>query len=240
MALGINTDTAGGDFLPRVQYDARAGRWSRVDRTNVNGSWESNPVDITDVFNAVFDYASIMTGWIDFTQPAFVLVPLGHPKPPEPAGEKWKEGFRMRIKLAKAAGGDVREFGSTAKAVIKAVSDLHDEYLKGVQGNPGMLPVVAMTGVLAVKTGSGQTTSTNYKPVLRIERWVNRPADMPLVVPTQSSNVTPMRMAPPSTSSAAVPPPQQRAAQVQQAAQPAPAATSAPANTPAAAENDFG
>ena len=232
MALNINTETKGGDFLPRVQYDARAGRWTRVDRINADGEWDSVPVDITDVFNAVFDFTSIMTGWIDFTQPAFVLVPLGASKPAQPPGEKWKEGFRMHIKLAKAAGGDVREFGSTAKAVIKAVSELHDAYLEGVKGNPGMLPVVAMTGVKAIKTGSGQTTSTNYSPVLRIERWVNRPADLPFN--TDGSAAAPgagMKMSPPSTSSAAVPPPQQL--------RPENNATR-PQNVVPISENDFG
>ena len=61
----------------------------------------------------------------------------------------------MHVKLSKASGGDVRVFGSTAKAVIKAVSELHDVYLDGVKGNPGMLPVVAMTGVKQVVTGTG-------------------------------------------------------------------------------------
>jgi hypothetical protein len=83
MALGINTQS-GGDFLPVVKYDARAGRWSRVDRSNSNGQWESNPVDITQVFGAVFDFASIQTGWIDYTTPSFVLAPLGKDHPSKP------------------------------------------------------------------------------------------------------------------------------------------------------------
>jgi len=230
MALNINTDTKGGDFLPRVQYDARAGRWTRVDRfiDPMTGQWASTPVDITAEFNAVFDFAQIKTGWIDFTQPAFVLVPLGVPTPPQPAGDKWKEGFRMHVKLSKTSGGDVREFGSTAKAVIKAVSELHDVYLEGVKGNPGMLPVVAMTGVKQKVTGSGQQKSTNYSPVLRIERWVNRPTDMPIDPGAGAAAGASMpRTQPPSTSAAAVVPPQ---------AQQQPAPTPAPA----AAENDFG
>jgi hypothetical protein len=208
MALGINTQS-GGDFLPVVKYDARAGRWSRVDRSinSFTGQWESRPEDITQVFGAVFDFASIQTGWIDYTTPSFVLAPLGKDHPAKP-GEKFKEGFRLPVKLAKAAGGDVREFSSTAKAVVGAVSELHDAYLEGEKGNAGMLPVVAMTGVRAIVTKTPQGSTTNYSPILRIERWVNRPPDLPLD-PDAKVGASMPKTQPPSTSSAAVPPPQQ-------------------------------
>jgi hypothetical protein len=63
MALGMNYDTSGGgDFLPIVKYDARAGRIFRVDRLDrVN-----NPVDITRSFKAVIDLENIEVGWLDF------------------------------------------------------------------------------------------------------------------------------------------------------------------------------
>lgn len=207
MALGINTQS-GGDFLPVVKYDARAGRWARVDRSNSSGQWESKPVDITEVFGAVFDFASIQVGWIDYMVPSFLLAPLGKDRPSQP-NDKYKEGFRLPVKLAKAAGGDVREFSSVAKSVVSVVSELHDEYLTGEALNPGMLPVVAMTGVRAVVTKTQAGSTTNYSPILRIERWVNRPADLPLD-PGSTVGFSMPKTQPPSTSSAAAAPPRQQ------------------------------
>ena len=63
MALGFSntgTSSGGGDFLPIVKYDARAGRFFRVDRED----GVSTPVDITRSFKAVFDFENVETGWI--------------------------------------------------------------------------------------------------------------------------------------------------------------------------------
>ena len=48
MPFGLNI--SGGDFLPIVKYDARAGRFFRVDRDDETG--EREPVDITEASNA--------------------------------------------------------------------------------------------------------------------------------------------------------------------------------------------
>ena len=54
MALGFNLGSGGGggDFLPIIKYDARAGRLFRVDRED----GVSTSVDITRNFKAVFDF----------------------------------------------------------------------------------------------------------------------------------------------------------------------------------------
>ena len=73
----------------------------------------------------------------------------------------------------------MREFASSAKAVITAMDGLHTAFEKGCAANPGKLPVVAMTGTTAiVSSGQGQK-STNYSPILEIVRWVTRPQDLP-------------------------------------------------------------
>ena len=47
MSLGLKTESSGGgDFLPRIQYDARAGRFFRVDRVQTSAGWESNLEEI--------------------------------------------------------------------------------------------------------------------------------------------------------------------------------------------------
>lgn len=181
MALGINTDSgSGADIIPIVKYDARAGRAVRVDRSNDGGGWSTEQVDITNGFKAVFDMENIETGWMNFNTggaPSFHVVSLGRDAGPKPS-ENHRAGFRLMLKLAKESGGDVREFCSVAKVVIRGFDDLHNAYLAGVASNAGKLPVVALKSSKPVVSGSGQTKSTNYQPVFEITGWVPRPADL--------------------------------------------------------------
>ena len=182
MALGMPTENSGGgDFSPIVKYDARAGRMFRVDRTqDAGGSWNTENVEITNGFQAVFDLENIQVGWALFaagSPPSFALVNLGQPIPARPTSEH-KNAFRVMMKLGKSSGGDVREMAAQSKAVIGAMDKLHDAYSAGLKDNPGKLPVVALTGsVPIVTTGQGKS-STNYQPVFEIVKWVDRPADL--------------------------------------------------------------
>lgn len=180
MALGMSTEAGGGDFADILKYDARAGRMFRVDRTQGANGWETNPVEITNGFAAVFDFEHIQVGWALFAAgiaPSFTMVPLGQPFPAKPS-DQHKQGFKMMVKLGSKCGDDVREFASCAAAVRKSIDALHDAYLAGVGANPGKLPVVSMTGsVPIVSTGKGQS-STNYAPTFEIVKWVGRPDDL--------------------------------------------------------------
>jgi hypothetical protein len=180
MALGLQTEAGGGDFSDIVKFDARAGRFFRVDRREVNGQWETDPVEITDGFQAIFDMRNIQVGWMLFAAgvaPIMTMVPLGDPMPDRPT-DQHKQGFKLMLKLGKSCGGDVREFASQAKAVIGALDTLHDLYTAGLKDNAGKLPVVALKGTTAIKsTGKGQT-STNYAPIFEIVKWVDPPAEL--------------------------------------------------------------
>ena len=181
MALGINTESGGSaDIIPIVKYDARAGRAVRIDRQNTGAGWSAEQTDITSGFKAVFDMENIETGWINFNTggaPDFRLVPLGTNPGPRPS-QGHREGFRLMLKLSKESGGDVREFCSVAKVVIRGFDDLHNAYLEGLKANAGKLPVVALKSTKPVVSGSGQTKSTNYQPVFEIVGWASRPADL--------------------------------------------------------------
>ena len=90
MALGFsNTGTSGGgDFLPIVKYDARAGRFFRVDREEGT----STPVDITRTFKAVFDFENVETGWIAFvagSAPDFQMTPMDVPNVEKPSARNF-------------------------------------------------------------------------------------------------------------------------------------------------------
>ena len=188
MALGLNVDSgggSGGSFTPVVKYDARAGRIFRVDRQQVDGAWDTKNVEITNDFTAVMDLENIEVGWALFqagVMPSLAMVKHGNALPEKPS-DKHKHAFRLQMKLGKAAGGDVREMAATARCVLAAVDALHTEYEAGRAANPGKLPVVSLGGTIAVtsegKDAQGnKQTSTNYQPVWKIDRWVDRPAEL--------------------------------------------------------------
>ena len=113
MGLGLKISSGGGDFLPIIKYDARAGRMFRVDK--VDGV--STPVDITKKFKAVFDFENVEVGYINFatgSAPDFVMVPLGDALPEQPSPNH-KQGMRMTVKLGEACGGDCREIAGTSE-----------------------------------------------------------------------------------------------------------------------------
>jgi len=178
MALGFDFGSSGGsgNFLPIAKYDARAGRFFRVDRED--GITAQH--DITRNFKAVFDFENMEVGWISFTAgsaPDFNMVPHGSAFPAKPT-DNHKRGIRMHIKLGGEIGGDCRELASTATAMLNGINSLHDEYLAGVKANPGKLPVVVLEETVPISSGSGDKKSTNYQPVFKIASWVKRPADL--------------------------------------------------------------
>jgi hypothetical protein len=177
MALGL-PQSGGGDRVPIVKYDARAGRLFRVDRTqNAAGQYDSETVEITPAFQAVFDMAGIELGWLSFPQnaaPDIVVAPYGSPLPPRPSTNH-RTGFRVHLLLGKACGGDVREMASNAQASIAGMDALHDAYLAGVKANSGKLPVVKLGRTKAIVSQGKAASSTNYEPGWEIVAWVDRP-----------------------------------------------------------------
>jgi len=187
MGLGLNVSSGGGDFMPIIKYDARAGRIHKIDR--VQGA-DPISTEITNNFTAVFDLANIEVGWALFRDgmaPDWHMVRVGQPKPARPSPEH-KAAFRVNVKLTKQNGGDVREFGSAARCVIVSIDVLHDAYAASDESKRGMLPVVAMVGTEQIKSGGGAKSSTNYQPKFEIKSWVERPADMVQVAPTVQAN----------------------------------------------------
>lgn len=183
MGLGLNYSSGGGsgDIVPYVKFDARAGRFFRNDRTESNGAYSNNPVDITSSFKAVMDLENIEVGYMKFgagTAPEYMLVQLGSPMPHKPADPGFKQGARIMLKLASTCGGDVREITGNAAAFLKGIDDLHTAYEAGKAANPGKLPIVVLQSTLPIKSGQGQKTSTNYQPVFEIQGWAPRPADL--------------------------------------------------------------
>ena len=215
MALGFNLGGGGGgNFLPIIKYDARAGRLFRVDSED----GVKTSVDITRNFKAVFDFDNVETGWIKFaagSAPEFKMVPLGSDEGEKPSDE-YKHGLRMCVKLGAEVGGDCRELAGTSVAFLGGVDALHDLYVAGVKENAGKLPVVVLDETVPIESGSGSKKSTNYRPVFSIAAWVSRPKDLV----ANSRSAAPAAAAPtpksipPSTGSTRAAPPAQKPAPV--------------------------
>lgn len=188
MGLGL-PQSGGGDFnrTPIIKYDARAGRIFRMDRSqDASGAWQTNQVEITNGFQAIFDLANIETGWLNFPAggaPDIKTVKIGNPLPERPS-QAHRTGFRVLMKLGKSVGGDLREMAANAQVSIAGMDALYDAYIAAVQDNAGKLPIVTLKSTTAItKTGKDAAgrpqTSTNYQPVWEITGWAERPPELP-------------------------------------------------------------
>lgn len=179
MALGIQTESGnGGDFLPIIKYDAKAGRLFVVERTQGAQGWETQNHDITmSQPSFMIDFANIEVGWISFGNgaPSFVMTKVGQPLAPRPSNDH-KQGFRVRC-YATTAWKGTREFAHTAKAVLGVIDALHTEVMAAPETAQGKLPVVRLTNVKEVATQTPHGVNRNYAPVLEIVGWADRPAD---------------------------------------------------------------
>lgn len=170
--MGLPSGSAGGDIKPRIQYDAKAGKWHRVDRhQGASGEWINDmfEMDKGDMF--LMDFTNIEVGWIAFlpTGPDFQMVPNGTPVGPKPT-EAHKPGFRISVVLPKEDTD--RHFASTAKSVLGVIDELHT----AAAANNGQVPVVKIAGTRVIETKGPQGMTRNYAPLLEIVKYVPRPA----------------------------------------------------------------
>ena len=178
--FGFSTEsTGGGEFMAVLKYDARAGRFFRVDRVDTGNGFTNEQVDITAIFKAICDFENIEVGWIVFTPgsaPDFNLVPIGSQLPDRPSPVNHKNGLRFMLKLSKECGGDkpIREIAGTSKAFLSGIEAVYTAYLAEKGKNPGKLPVLTVDKITPVKTGTGAQSSTNYHPTFKIGGWAPR------------------------------------------------------------------
>ena len=121
--------SSGGDFLPIVKYDARAGRMFRVDRDPISG--EKTQVDITgpDLRFAI-DFGSLQVGYVQFTAngPVRSMAPYGKPLPAQPqdkdeAGKLVsKPGFYVLLIAGKGVGGSVSGAATPRSCWVRSMS----------------------------------------------------------------------------------------------------------------------
>ena len=194
MAFMTVVSSGGGDFIPYIKYNAKAGRfYTKRDEP------DAEEFEVTDM-TAIFDLDNLQTGWFFFAAgqaPSKVMDPSLSEMSPSP-GDGYKRGFQLNLYSEKNLLG-AREFSSTAGSVIDAMNDLHTAWEADKSANPNKLPVVKSTGVVPITNKHG----TNYKPKFEIVSWTDRPANLP--IPTSNSAAS----APPVATAAAThtPPP---------------------------------
>jgi hypothetical protein len=178
--FGFNREkNTGGDFLPIVKYNAKAGMILRVDRQYDGTTATSEEVDITDSFKAMFDFEHVESGWMAFppnSAPSFVMVPRNAPFPSKPS-DIHKNGVRFCIKLAKDCAGSgppVREISSSAGAFLDGAEAVFIQYDAEKAQHPGELPVLMLDRKLPVKTAFAGKSTTNFQPVWKIVGWAPR------------------------------------------------------------------
>ena len=173
MSLGLKTTSNGGEFLPRIQYDARAGRFFQVDRYQDSaGNWENELTELKLPLGLVFDMENIEVGWIKLDQGVdFRMVKVGEQLPDQPS-DKHRQGFRALI-YNKALG--IRHWNHSAKCVIAELDALHSQWEAERARHPGQMPVVRIKHTTPITAGNGTQRSTNYAPKLEIEQWIDRP-----------------------------------------------------------------
>jgi hypothetical protein len=210
MALGIaTTSEVTGDILPRIEYDAKAGRAFRVDRTqDSNEEWITYRPEMPLPLTFLMDLEHIEVGWIKLDKVAgvdFKMVYIDGDMGPRPPGVNdkgqplYKQGFRVKVYSQKLFGG-VRVWAHTAKCVIQQIDMLHNQFMAALAQNAGKVPVVTIVSVMSVKSGQ----STNYAPVISLDKWSTRPDG--LSVPNKPA-VVKATLAPVSAGSTVVAPP---------------------------------
>ena len=194
MAFMSSNSGEGGDFKVYVSYNAKAGRWyTKEDKP------DAEQFEVTNM-TAIFDMDNLQTGWFLFA-PGVAPVKNMDPSLAQAAakpGDGFKRGFQLDVFSEKNLLG-VREFSATAGIVIDAMNDLHDHWVAQKDANPGKLPVVKCSGVQPVTNKHG----TNYRPVLEIVSWADRPAELAgNAAPAQATSAPP----PPAAATHAPPP----------------------------------
>ena len=202
MALGFNLETkGGGDILPIVKWDAKAGDLIKQDRYQAaDGTWQKDEQELELPIQIGMDLANIEVGWLSFAAgaPDFQMVKYGEPIPAQPSPDH-KEAFRVRIGSSDLG---LREFSHSARTVLRAMDTLHNQFEAEAPANPGKLPVVTITGTDRVKVNSPNGELTFKAPVWSITSWIERPAMMDGVTSAPSETAPAAVSQPPASAEA--------------------------------------
>ncbi len=173
-----------GEFTPYVKFNGKSGRWYRP---GVEADIEIAP----DLFLA--DLANIKTGWFLFMEgqaPQRVIDASLEHAAPSP-GPNFKRGFVVNVYSRKHFEG-LAELSSASLHMGNAMREVYMQFQDQRGNNPGKVPVIKCSGNEMMKDKFGN----NFKPILTLEKWADRPPEMPDVSPVDDSDVWQGTMAP--------------------------------------------
>ena len=168
---------ATGSIKPYVKFNAKADKWF--------AKGETGDVEIGRP-TFVADLANIATGWLRFREgqaPERVIDPSLERAAPCP-DEGFKRGFVLAVYSQKFFGG-LAELSSASIHMGNAIRELYADFERERASHPGQVPVVACTGSEPMKDRYG----VNYKPLLELVKWVDRPAELPDASPVEPSEI---------------------------------------------------
>jgi len=182
MALGIvdnggnGSGSGGGNFTPIVKWDAKAGDFIvRHREQTAAGEWENDDVDVQMPVKLIADLENVEVGWVAYVPtPSFVMTKIGGAMPAKPT-EDHKMGFRVRLYNDELG---LRELSSAAKTVVRALDELHDQYVAEAPANEGKLPVVEIKGGKKIKVNTPGGELSFKVPDWSIVGWTDRPKQM--------------------------------------------------------------
>jgi hypothetical protein len=182
MAFGMKSPIA-ADFAEIVKFEARAGRMFRIDYNP--DTREKTSVDITSPPpRFAMDFGALEVGYAHFavTGPEYHTVPEGKPLPDQPLEKdpegrlKFKPVFRVKI-FGKILNG-LREWSSSANAVLESVDDLYNKFRAAPEAHTGKIPIIELTKTIPVMMGKGARQTTVYTPCFTIVGWTDRVTEM--------------------------------------------------------------
>lgn len=191
MAFGYQTTQ--GDFLPICKFDARSGKFFKVER---QPGAQAQDIELPPGTKFAVDFGALEAGWVTFTAQGPIRhmkpyiegePPIAQPPDKDADGKSiYRAGFY--VKLAGNAIDGVREWIGASAAVMNAMDDLYNVYVKSPESGAGQIPIVSIPSTVAIKNGTGARSSTNYAPVFRIDGWTDRPDILgPRVVPAPAT-----------------------------------------------------
>jgi hypothetical protein len=165
MALNIG---GSGNGKPYFKYSAKSDKWF------VRGADGKDKEIERPTFAG--DLANIVTGWFRFPDgqaPERVMDPNLETAAPCP-GHDFRRGFVLPAFSPKYFGG-LAELSSTSIHLSNVIKELYEQFVREKDAHPGKIPVLSCTGSQAMKDRHG----TNYRPVITIINWVDRPSELP-------------------------------------------------------------
>ena len=175
MSLGLNTETKNkGDILSIIKFDAKAGEFLVENRSpNGDGTWSRDYNELKLPIKLVMDLGDIDVGWLSFASgaPDFQMVKVGDKVPAQPSPEH-KQAFRVRV-FNKSLG--LREFSHSAKTVMRAMDDLHNQFEAERGANMGKMPVVEIPECTTVRVQTPQGELRFKAPAWKIVSWIDAP-----------------------------------------------------------------